>query len=83
MQIELPDDFAPLLGPDPATAVREAVLLQLVHEGRLTVAAAGERLGLGRLEAIRWYTGHGYPYPDMTPAELRQQVNALDNLLAR
>ena len=52
MQIELPDDFVPLLGGDLAATVREALLLQLVHEEKMTVARAGQLLGLDR-EA--WY----------------------------
>lgn len=42
MQIELPDDFAALLGTDPGGAIREAVLLHHVHEGRMSVAAPGK-----------------------------------------
>lgn len=81
LQIDLPDELATLLGPDPTAAVREAVLLQLVHEGRMSVAYAGQLLGLGRLDAIRWYTGHGYHYPSMTPAELQHDLDTLENAL--
>src|SRR5205823_1307437 len=60
LQIDLPDELATFLGPDPAAAVREAVLLQLVHEERMSLASAGQPLDLDRLDAIRWDTGHGY-----------------------
>ena len=45
----------------------EGILLLLVSEGKMSVARAGEILGLrGRISAIRWYTGHGLPYPDLS-----------------
>ena len=46
---------------DPTAAVRKAVLLYLAHEGRMTVARAGQLLGLDREDSIRWYTSHGDP----------------------
>jgi hypothetical protein len=81
LQIELPEELAALLGPDPTAAVREAVLLQLVHEGKMSVARAGQLLGLDREDAIRWYTGRGYPYPSMTPAELQRDLDNLNEVL--
>lgn len=81
LQIELPDELTTLLGPNPSAAVRDAVLLQLVHEGRMSVAYAGQLLGLDRLDAVRWYTSHGYHYPDLTPAELQEDLNDLDDSL--
>jgi hypothetical protein len=81
MQIELPDDLARLLGDDPAATVREAVLLQLVHDGKMSVARAGQLLGLDREDSIRWYTGHGYPYPSMTPAEAQRDLDNLNRAL--
>jgi hypothetical protein len=80
LQIEFPEEVAALLGPDPTAAVREAVLLQLVHEGKITVARAGQLLGLDREDSIRWYTGHGYPFPLLTPAELQQDLDHLKAL---
>jgi hypothetical protein len=79
LQIDLPEELAALLGADPTAAVREAVLLQFVHEGKMTMARAGQLLGLDREDSIRWYTGHGSPFPSLTPAELQQD---LDNLKA-
>ncbi|MBV9278805.1 MAG: UPF0175 family protein [Chloroflexi bacterium] len=81
LQVDLPDEFAPLLGSDPSAAVREALLLQAVHEGRISVAYAGQLLGMGRMDAIRWYTSHGYPFPDMSPADLQRGLETLDKAL--
>ena len=80
MHVELPDELGPFLGPDPTAVVREAVLLQLVHEGKMSVARAGQLLGLDREESIRWYTGHGYHYPSLTSAELQRDLNNLKAL---
>jgi predicted HTH domain antitoxin len=64
LQLELPDEVLGLLGNEPQREVLESVLLHLIQEERMTVAKAGEILGLDRLEAIRWYTSHGYTYPN-------------------
>jgi hypothetical protein len=64
LKVELPAEVVDALGPEPERAVIEGVLLLLVSEGKMSVARAGEILGLrGRISAIRWYTGHGPPYP--------------------
>jgi hypothetical protein len=46
--------------------VLDGVLLLLVSEGKMSVARAGEILGFDRMSAIRRYTGHGLPYPDLS-----------------
>ena len=67
MRVELPAEVVEALGPEPRREVLEGVLLLLVSEGKMSVARAGEILGLkGRVSAIRWYTGHGLPYPDLS-----------------
>lgn len=83
LQIDLPDQLTPLLGPDPSAAVRDAGFVQLVHEGRMAMAYAGQLLGLDRLDAVRWYTSHGYPYPALTPAEVHHDLDTLENALGR
>mgnify|MGYP001189162748 CR=1 FL=1 len=70
LSIEFPDEVTPLLGANPEAKVLEAVLLQFVREGKMSVGYAGQILGLDRLEAIQWYTGHGYHYPALTPTEM-------------
>ena len=67
MRVELPAEVVEALGPEPEREVLEGVLLLLVSEEKMSVARAGEILGLkGRVSAIRWYTGHGLPYPDLS-----------------
>lgn len=71
LKIELPVEVMEALGPRPEREVLEGVLLLLVSEGKMSVARAGEILGLeGRLSAIRWYTGHGLPYPDLSEEDI-------------
>ncbi len=71
LHLELPDEVLALLGNEPQQEVLKSVLLHLIQEKRMTVAKAGEILGLGRMEAIRWYTSHGYPYPNYDVDDFR------------
>lgn len=66
LQLELPDEVLSLLGDEPQREALEGVLLHLVQQQQLTVAKAGQLLGLERREAIIWYTSHGYHYPNYT-----------------
>ncbi len=75
MKLTLPDEVHEALGPKPEREVLDGVLLLLVSEGKMSVARAGEILGLGgRLPAIRWYTGHGLPYPDLSEDDFADDV---------
>jgi len=80
MQVELPEDLAGLLGAEPSRAVLEALLLQLVHDEKMTVARAGELLGKDREEAISWYTSHGYHYASLSPEEAQRDLDTLKAL---
>lgn len=63
----LPAGVVEVLDPDPEREVLAGVSLLLVIEGKRSVARAGAIRGLpGRLAAIRWYTRHGPPYPDLS-----------------
>lgn len=75
MRVELPAEVVEALGPEPKREVLEGVLLLLVSEGKMSVARAGEILGLkGRVSAIRWYTGHGLPYPDLSEKDFADDL---------
>ena len=64
LQLELPTEVLEALGSEPQREILEGVLLLLVQQERMTVAKAGSVLGLDRQEAIRWYTSHGFTYPN-------------------
>ena len=74
ISLDLPDEIVEALGPEPERAALEAVLLFLVGEDRMSVARAGGILGLDRLSAIRWYTDHGFFYPDLSAEELDEDI---------
>ena len=62
--LELPPEILAAYGDDLERKVLESLLLQMVREERMSVGKAGSLLGLNRLEAIRWYTSHGYSFPN-------------------
>ena len=74
MNLELPEDVVEALGPEPERAALEAVLLFLISEDKMSVARAGEILGFDRVSAIRWYTSHGFYYPDLSEEDLAEDL---------
>ena len=74
MNLELPEEVVKALGPEPERAALEAVLLFLISEDKMSVARAGEILGFDRIPAIRWYTSHGFYYPDLSKEDLAEDL---------
>ena len=74
MNLELPEEVVEALGPEPERAALEAVLLFLISEDKISVARAGEILGLDRISAINWYTSHGFYYPDFSEKDLAEEL---------
>ena len=74
VRVELPAEVVEALGPEPERAALEAVLLFLISEDKMSVARAGEILGLDRMSAIRWYTSHGFYYPDLSEEDLAEEL---------
>lgn len=75
MELRIPDEVAKVLteaAEDPDREALEALLLHLIQSGWVSVAWAGERLGLDSIDAVHWYTSHGYPYPDYSEKELEE-----------
>ncbi len=72
--LELPPEILAAYGDDLERKVLESLLLQMVREERMSVGKAGSLLGLNRLEAIRWYTSHGYYYPDYSAEDLEHEL---------
>ncbi len=73
-QVTLPNELGALLGDDADREVLEATLLKLVLSGRVSLGRAAELLGLTHFEAIKWYTGYGFSYPNLTPEELEREI---------
>jgi len=81
LQLDLPQEVHKLLGPKPEREALAALLLHLIRQDKLTVARAGELLGLDRWEAIDWYNAQGYQYPDYSHEELAHDLRvARDDL---
>ena len=74
MNLELPEEVVEALGPEPERAALEAVLLFLISEDKISVARAGDILGLDRISAIRWHTSHGFYYPDLSEEDLDEEL---------
>jgi Uncharacterised protein family (UPF0175) len=74
MNLEFPEEVVVALGPEPERAALEAVLLFLIYEDKISVARAGEILGLDRISAINWYTSHGFYYPDLSEKDLAEEL---------
>lgn len=74
MSLKLPEEVIEALGPEPERATLEAVLLFLISEDKMSVARAGEILNLDRMSAIRWYTSHGFYYPDLSEEDLSEEL---------
>jgi hypothetical protein len=81
VHVDLPNELLEKLGQDPERKLLEAVLLQLIHDGEISVGYAGGVLNLDRMEAIAWYTSHGYDYFDQTPDELEGELETLRRLV--
>jgi hypothetical protein len=73
-ELRVSEEVLAALGEDPEREALEALLLHLIRVDRVSVAWAGERLGLDRREAIRWYTSHGYPFPDYTEEDFEEDA---------
>jgi Uncharacterised protein family (UPF0175) len=79
LSLELPEELEAALRPNPERHVLESVLLHMVRRGVVSVARAGELLGLSRTEAVAWYTREGYP--EYTPEEWADEVSAARRLI--
>ena len=74
INLELPEEVVEALGPEPEQATLKAVLLFLISEDKMSVARVGEILGVDRISAIRWYTSHGFYYPDLSEEDLAEEL---------
>ncbi|CAN5627589.1 hypothetical protein BH24DEI1_BH24DEI1_00420 [soil metagenome] len=75
VQLEIPEVLHEALGPEPQKEVLEAILLKLINDDRLSIGMAGKILGLDRLGAIQWYTGHGHHYPNIDAEDFAHDLN--------
>jgi predicted HTH domain antitoxin len=81
LDVELPDElFAQLRKEEIETKVKEALVMELLREHRLSQGKAAEILGISRHELFDLMTNHRVPVIDLDTEELR---NELQKPLAR
>lgn len=72
--LRVPEEVVAALGEEPEREALEALLLHLIRADKVSVAWAGDKLGLDRREAIRWYTSHGHAFPEYTEQDLEEDA---------
>lgn len=82
-QLRVPEEVVKVLGENPEREALEAMLLYLIREERVSVAWAGERLGMDRWQAIEWYNAHGYHYPDYTEEALEEDLRHAERVVGK
>ena len=65
---------------DDANMIKEAAVLELYREGKISSGKAAEILGMDRFEFIRYAGKKGIPYIRMTSEELEEEVKLLEKL---
>jgi predicted HTH domain antitoxin len=75
LDVELPDKlFAQLREEDIERKVKEALVMELLREHRLSQGKAAEILGIGRHELFDLMTNHRVPVIDLDTEELRSEL---------
>lgn len=62
---------------DSAEAIKEAAVLELYREGKISSGKAAEILGMERFEFVKYAVMKGIPYIRMTSEELDDEVRLL------
>jgi predicted HTH domain antitoxin len=75
LDVELPDElFAQLREEEIERKVKEALVMGLLREHRLSQGKAAEILGIGRHELFDLMTNHRVPVIDLETEELRSEL---------
>ncbi len=81
IQIGLPSDVLDKLSTtyqDSADLIKEAAVLELYREGKISSGKAAEILGMERFEFIKYAGMKGIPFIRITPEELEEEVKILE-----
>ncbi|MEK6582983.1 MAG: UPF0175 family protein [Nitrospirota bacterium] len=65
---------------DNADVIKEAAVLELYREGKISSGKAAEMLGMDRFEFIKYAGKKGIPFIRITPEELQEEVNLLGKI---
>lgn len=63
-----------------ADVIKEAAVLELYREGRISAGKAAETLEMDRFEFIRYAGRKGIPYLRMSPDELENEIAMLEKM---
>jgi predicted HTH domain antitoxin len=75
LDVELPDElFAQLREEEIERKVKEALVMELLREHRLSQGKAAEILGIGHPELFDLMTNHRVPVIDLDTEELRSEL---------
>lgn len=75
LESELPDEILTELSVETLTAIaKEALVMQLLREHRLSQGKAAEILGINRWDFLDVMTKYRVPAIDLTPEELKQEL---------
>jgi len=75
LDVELPDElFAQLREEEIEKKVKEALVMELLREHRLSQGKAAEILGIGHHELFDLMTNHRVPVIDLDTEELRSEL---------
>ncbi len=79
LPMELPEELVALLGsPENAVAkAKEALILELLREARISQGKAARLLGMSRWEILDLMAQHRIPSGPETAEEMRQEVEDL------
>lgn len=81
LEITFPSEVLDMLSTtyeDDANVIKEAAVLELYREGKISSGKAAEILGMNRFEFIRYAGKKGIPYIRITPDELEEEVSLLE-----
>jgi predicted HTH domain antitoxin len=75
LDVELPDElFAQLRKEEIESKVKQALVIELLREHRLSQGKAAEILGISRYELIDLMTNHRVPVIDLDTEELKNEL---------
>ncbi len=81
LELTFPSEVLDMLSTtyqDDANLIKEAAVLELYREGKISSGKAAEILGMDRFEFIRYAGKKGIPYIRITSEELEEEVRLLE-----
>ncbi len=83
IQIPFPSEISDILTTtyqDSADIIKEAAVLELYREGKISSGKAAEILDMERFEFIRYAGMKGIPFIRISPEELEEEVRLLEEI---